>query len=110
MSLTSRVEVWLAVLLFKIWPRLLRYTDCWIPYSSSTPSSAVTSFKCSGFLAGVDKNADSQPLDTQDKLFYVLFFKCLFIFEKERESVRRGGTERGRGSEAGSALTAESPM
>lgn len=47
-----------------IWPRLLRYTDCWIPCSASTPSSAGTSFKRSWFLTGVvDKNADSQRLD-----------------------------------------------
>ena len=42
--------------------------------------------------------------------FVCVYFKCLFIFERERES--RGGAERegDGGSEAGSVLTAQSPM
>ena len=40
-------------------------------------------------------------------LFYFIF-KCLFIFERERESTRRGGAERegDRGSKAGSVRIA----
>ena len=38
------------------------------------------------------------------------FFKCLFIFETERERAQVGEREGDRGSEAGFALTAESPM
>ena len=39
-------------------------------------------------------------------------FLMLFIFERERERESRGGVERegDRGSEAGSVLTAQSPM
>ena len=42
---------------------------------------------------------------------FYLFFN-VYLFLKEYESVSRGGAERGadRGSEAGSVLTAESPM
>ena len=39
------------------------------------------------------------------------FFKCLFIFERERQSMSRGGAERegDTKSEAGSKLSAQSP-
>ena len=39
-----------------------------------------------------------------------LFFKCLFIFETERERERKGEREGNKGSEAGSVLIAESPV
>ena len=46
-------------------------------------------------------------------LFIILFFGCLFIFEREREREHEWGRGRergGRGSGAGSALIAASPM
>ena len=58
------------------------------------------------------KNIDQIPLQLESKLFCLLVFFLMFIFERERERVKvsRAGAERegDRGSEVGSVQTVAS--
>ena len=71
------------------------------------------SYKCS--IHGIDNDGEEaeehDDLGADRTMFFIFFFfnVYLLILREERQSSDRGGTERGRESQAGTALSVQSP-